>query len=88
MNYTYTQLSRIAPATHRRHVWFARAKRLWHRYLRVAAAIAAVISAVLLTTIYFVALPPFAWMARRAERREPRGWAAVPPAPRSSRSQY
>src|SRR5438552_720615 len=40
MNYTYTQLTRISPKTYRRHVWHARAKRLWNRYLRVAAAIA------------------------------------------------
>jgi hypothetical protein len=88
MNYTYTQLARIAPATHRRHVWYARAKRLWNRYLRVAAAIAGVFSAVLLTAIYFVVLPPFAWLAWRAERREPRGWIPIAPTSRSGSSQY
>jgi len=87
MNYTYTQLARIAPTTHRRHVWYARAKRLWHRYLRIAGALAGVISAILLTAIYFVVLPPFVWFAKRAERREPRGWIALPP-PRQGRSQY
>jgi hypothetical protein len=33
---------------------------------------------VLLTIQYFVVLPPFAWLARRAARREPRGWAPIP----------
>src|SRR5262249_16101151 len=41
MNYTYTQLTRVSPDRYRRHVWHARAKRLWNRYLRVAAALAA-----------------------------------------------
>src|SRR5262249_43449990 len=39
MNYTYTQLARVAPRTYRRHVWMARANRLWKRYLRGAAAL-------------------------------------------------
>ena len=50
------------------------ASRLWKRYLRVAAAIAGVIGNTMLTVIYFVLLPPFAWLAKRAERREPPGW--------------
>src|SRR5262249_13047592 len=69
MNYTYTQLMRIAPRTSRRHVWHARAKRFWNRYLRVAAAVSGAIGTTLLTLLYFVVLPPFAWLARRAERR-------------------
>src|ERR1700704_3494137 len=73
MNYTYTQLARIAPQSYRRHVWRARASRVWKRYLRGAAALAALFGAVSLTIIYFVLLPPFAWLARRAERREPPG---------------
>jgi len=78
MNYTYTQLARVSPQGYRRHVWHARAKRLWNRYLRLAAAIAAVIGSAILTIIYFVVLPPFAWLARRAERREPIGWTPIP----------
>src|SRR5437762_2804027 len=74
MNYTYTQLARIAPATCRRHVWRARASRLWKRYLRVAAVIAAVFGTVMLTLQYFILVPPFAWFAKRAQRREPVGW--------------
>ena len=74
MNYTYMQLTRIAPKTYRRHVWHARAKRLWNRYLRVAAAVAGLMGGALLTVIYFVLLPPFAWLAKRAAKREHGGW--------------
>src|SRR5438874_10747796 len=73
MNYTYTQLARVSPQGYRRHVWHARAKRLWNRYLRLAAAIAAVVGGAMLTIMYFVLLPLFAWLAKRAERREPAG---------------
>jgi len=87
MNYTYTQLTRIAPRRYRRHIWYARAKRLWNRYLRIAAAIAGLFGSAALSIMYFILLPPFAWLAKRAERREPAGWTprgdAAPP-----RSQY
>src|SRR5262245_14507067 len=90
MNYTYTQLTRVSPKTYRRHVWHARTKRLWNRYLRVAAAIAGVFGNTLLRLIYFVVLPPFAWLARRSERREPAGFILIAEArnQRSSRAQY
>jgi hypothetical protein len=89
MNYTYTQLTRVSPQKYRRHVWHARAKRLWNRYLRVAAAIAGLIGGVMLSLIYFVVLPPFAWMARRARRREPSGWTPIADDRQESpRSQY
>ena len=55
----------------------ARASRLWKRYLRVAAAVAGVLGAAILTIMYFVLLPPFAWLAKRAERREPAGWTPI-----------
>jgi hypothetical protein len=74
MNYTYTQLARVLPDAYQRQVWQSRAKRLWNRYLRVAAALASVIGSALLTIQYFVLLPPFAWLAKRAEAREPFGW--------------
>jgi rubrerythrin len=77
MNYTYTQLARVLPKSYRRQVWQARASRLWKRYVRVAAAVAGVLGAVILTMMYFVVLGPFAWMAKRAERREPVGWCPV-----------
>jgi hypothetical protein len=87
MNYTYTQLTRIAPKTYRRHVWHARARRLWNRYLRVAVALANVFGTAILTMIYFLVLPPFAWLAKRAERRETPGWRPIARA-ESPRSQY
>jgi hypothetical protein len=79
MNYTYTQLARVLPGSYRRQVWRARASRLWKRYVRAAAAVAGVMGAAVLTVIYVVALGPFAWLAKRAERREPAGWAAIAP---------
>jgi hypothetical protein len=78
MNYTYKQLTRIAPDGYKRHVWHARAKRVWNRYLRVAAALAMVISNLMLTAMYFVLLPAFAWFAKRSARREPTGWVSMP----------
>jgi len=77
MNYTYTQLARVMPRSYRWQVWRARASRLWKRYLRVAAGIASVVGNAVLTIMYFILLPPFAWMARRAERREPVGWTPI-----------
>jgi hypothetical protein len=89
MNYTYTQLARIAPESHRPQVWRARASRLWNRYLRLAAGVASVLGALILTIIYFVVLPPFAWLAKRASRREPVGWTPIAnAADRSLTSQY
>jgi len=78
MNYTYTQLARISPASYRRHVWRARASRLWKRYLRSAAVVAALIGSAILTLQYFVLIPPFAWLAKRAEKREVPGWVPIP----------
>src|SRR6476620_2835479 len=43
MNYSYTQLTRVAPDSYKRHVWRARASRLWKRYVRAMAALAALI---------------------------------------------
>ena len=77
MNYTLTQLGRVAPRRHRRHLWRARLSRLWKAYLRLATALAGILGAILLTIQYFVLLPPFAWLAKRAERRERPGWSLV-----------
>src|SRR5213083_1303351 len=49
MNYTYTQLARVSPQAYRRHVWRARASRLWKRYLRVAAAVADLLGTLVLS---------------------------------------
>jgi rubrerythrin len=88
MNYTYKQLTRVSPERYRWHVWYARAKRLWTRYLRVAAALANIIGSVLMTAMYFVLLPPFAWLAKRAARRERPGWTSIVRTRSSPRSQY
>jgi rubrerythrin len=77
MNYTYTQLARVSPRSYRRHVWRARASRLWKRYVRAAAAVGDLIGTAVLTAMYFTVLPTFAWLARRAERREPLGWMPI-----------
>jgi hypothetical protein len=77
MNYTYTQLARVSPERHRRRLWWARAKRLWKGYLRIAAGIAGVLGGIMLTLQYFILLPVFALLAKRAARREALGWQAV-----------
>jgi rubrerythrin len=89
MNYTLAQLGRIAPQKRGWLLWKGRLGRLWKGYLRIAAALAGLISGVVLTILYFVLLPPFAWAAKAAARKEPRGWTPVAP-PRSDalRRQY
>jgi hypothetical protein len=79
MNYTLVQLVRVSPEHHKRRLWRARLSRLWKAYLRLATALAGVIGGLLLTIQYFVLLPPFAWLARRAQRRERPGWSPIPP---------
>src|SRR5215467_11309056 len=78
MNYTLTQLARIEPRLHKRHLWRARLSRLWKAYLRLATGIAGMLGSLLLTIQYLVFLPPFAWLAKRAARREHLGWTMVP----------
>jgi hypothetical protein len=77
MNYSYQQLGRISPESQRQHVWRARSSRLWNRYLRVAAGVAGLFGNTIMTVMYFVLLPPFAWAAKRAARRETLGWHSV-----------
>jgi hypothetical protein len=79
MNYTLTQLVRVSPQRHRRHLWRARFSRLWKAYLRVAVAIGGVIGGVVLTIQYFLVLPPFAFLAKRTARRGRRGWIPIAP---------
>ena len=88
MNYTYTQLARVSPDSYRQEVWRARASRLWKRYLRVAATVADLLGSLVLTIMYFVVLPLFAWLARRAERKEPPGWRPIGGRADSGASQY
>ncbi|MEO8300968.1 MAG: ferritin-like domain-containing protein [Rhizomicrobium sp.] len=77
MNYTLAQLNRVAPKERGYYLWRARLGRLWKAYLRIMAAIAGVIGSVFLTLQYFILIPPFAWLAKRAERREPEGWQSA-----------
>jgi hypothetical protein len=77
MNYTLVQLARVSPQHHGRRLWRARLSRLWKAYLRVASGIAGMIGGVMLTVQYFVILPPFAWLARRAAARERPGWTTI-----------
>jgi rubrerythrin len=79
MNYTLTQLVRVSPERRGVRLWRARLTRLWKAYLRIASGIAGVIGGAILTIQYFVILPPFAWLAKRAARREPHGWTPIAP---------
>ena len=89
MNYTHTQLVRVAPEGHRRRLWRARASRLWKAYLRFAVGLAGILGRVMMVAQYFVVLPVFALLARRAARREKRGWVAAGESPPDSlRSLY
>jgi rubrerythrin len=69
MNYTYAQLTRVAPQKRGMRLLLARLSRLWKGYLRLATAIANVLGGVVLTVQYFVVLPLFAILAKRAARR-------------------
>jgi len=89
MNYTLAQLTRLSPRRHNALLWKARLNRLWKAYLRVMSAIAGVMGAVMLTLQYFILLPPFAILAKRAARKEPQGWREIPPEQVNSlRSQF
>ncbi len=89
MNYTLAQLTRVAPKRHRLLLWRARLGRLWKAYLRIMSAIAGGMGAIILTLQYFILLPAFALLAKRAARREPPGWRPVPPERENAlKSQY
>jgi hypothetical protein len=86
---TITQLSLVSPRRYRRALWYARLRRIWKAYLRMASAMGAAIGGFILTIQYFVVLPPFAWLAKCAERREARGWIpTLAQSARSPRRQY
>ena len=87
MSYTQTQLVRMEPNKHRLRLWQARLGRLGKAYLRAAAAIAGLLGTLLLLLQYAVLLPPFALLAKRAARREPKGWT-VRRQTSSMKSQY
>ncbi len=75
MGYTRFQLGRIVPGHPRRHLWVARASRLWKGYLRAATALAGLVGGLVLVLQYFIVLPVFALLAKRAARRERPGWS-------------
>lgn len=77
MNYTLAHLVRVAPERYRFHLWRARLSRLWKGYLRLATALASAVGALILTIQYFLVLPPFAWLAKRAARKESPGWSPI-----------
>jgi len=83
MDYTRRELVRVSPKKHGWRLFSARAHRLWKGYLRVATALASVMGGLVLLVQYFVVLPLFALLAKRAARGEPDGWV-VRPAKRSS----
>jgi len=74
MNYTREELARVSPEAQGRLLWAARLNRVWKAYLRFAVAFAGLIGSVVFTFQYFILLPPFAWICRRAASREPEGW--------------
>jgi rubrerythrin len=90
MGYTRSQLERIAPGSHRRHLWLARGSRLWKGYLRLATTVAALLGTLILVAQYFLLLPIFALFAKRAARRERPGWSRPVrrEGPAALRSQY
>jgi hypothetical protein len=77
MNYTLSQLTRVSPEHHGWRLWRARASRFWNYYLRIASGIAGWMGTIVITVQYFVLLPPFAWLAKRAHRREQAGWTKI-----------
>ena len=74
MAYTHQQLTRVAPEKWNARLWKARLGRLWKAYLRIAAAVAGLLGTGILLLQYVLLLPPFALLAKRSARREPRGW--------------
>jgi hypothetical protein len=88
MNYTHAQLRRVCPKKYGTRLFLARARRLWKGYLRVATALAGVMARGLLLVQYFVLLPIFALLAKRAARREPIGFFPRERKPASFESQY
>lgn len=79
MTYTKNQLGRVAPERAGKRIWAARGRRFWKAYLRLAAGLAGLIGALILTLQFLILLPVFAWIAKRSARAEPEGWRAVAP---------
>jgi rubrerythrin len=77
MIYTRAELRRVAPEREKQLLWKGRLSRIWKLYLRLASGLATLIGAGVLTVQYYVLLPPFAWLARRAARQEVAGWSPI-----------
>jgi hypothetical protein len=96
MTYSKKQLERVSPRRHGLKLWAARLHRIWKAYLRVATAVAGVMGTLILSVQYFVVLPCFALVAKRAERRrlsgdsirDAPGWTARTDRRRTLRTQY
>ncbi|MGO9838333.1 MAG: ferritin-like domain-containing protein [Polyangiaceae bacterium] len=95
MTYSRKELGRISPRRHGLRLWAARLHRIWKAYLRLAAAVAGVMGTCVLALQYFVILPWFALLAKRAARKHPAGlhgetpgWTARGARPRTLRTQY
>src|SRR5260370_41571079 len=80
MNYTLTQLARVEPKRHRRHLWRARLSRLWKTYLRLVTGLAGILGSMGLAIQDFAFLPPVPWPAKAAAPPGRSGWAAGAPA--------
>jgi len=52
--------------------------------MRLATALAGLMAGIVLTLQYYLLLPPFALLAKRAARREPRGWTILGSAERAT----
>jgi rubrerythrin len=87
MSYTRKQLARLSPRKQGLRLWQARAGRLWKTYLRIASALASVLGTAMLWIQYFLLLPVFALLAKRAASRERPGFARARP-PMPPQSQY
>jgi hypothetical protein len=74
MMYTRRELGRLVARRRGLALWRARAARFGRAYLRVAAAIAGLVGGLILTAQYFLLVPAFALLAKRAARRERLGW--------------
>jgi hypothetical protein len=88
MTYTRHELARGSPQRQGWLLWKARLGRLWKGYLRLAVGLGSVMGAVILTLQYFILLPPFAWGAKRAAKRETPGWTKAAAKPRDLKAQY
>ena len=84
MHYSLAELERAAPGRAKYLLWKARLRRLWKAYMRLATALAGLMAGIVLTLQYYLLLPPFALLAKRAARREPRGWTILGSAERAT----